>query len=237
MKELDLAQPAIAWHTIRDTIAESAVSSLVTGTLGKLAMDVKLMMQTEVGEVYEPFAHGRGSSSTMPQKRNPISSCYIHACAGVVRQQVAALLDAMVADHERSTGHGRSMDALPSVPADRWSAEPGEVGPRRTRGRCEAHAGQPGFYERPGGFGGGHDGSRPVPRRERAHDLVYDLCREAIRQDRPLLGSSERERRHHKARRSQEAHRALRPVELPRLSGVMVDRVLERMRSAHIKAD
>jgi 3-carboxy-cis,cis-muconate cycloisomerase len=74
------------------------------GTLGKLGMDVKLMMQTEVGEVYEPYHHGRGSSSTMPQKRNPISSCYIHAAISVVRQHAAALLDAMVADHERSTG-------------------------------------------------------------------------------------------------------------------------------------
>ena len=67
-------------------------------------MDVKLMMQTEVAEVYEPYAHGRGSSSTMPQKRNPISSCYIHAQVSVVRQHAAALMDAMVADHERSTG-------------------------------------------------------------------------------------------------------------------------------------
>ena len=62
------------------------------------------MMQTEVEEVYEPFAEGRGSSSTMPQKRNPISSNYIHACIAMVRQHVAALLDAMVEDHERSTG-------------------------------------------------------------------------------------------------------------------------------------
>ena len=78
--ELGLKQPVIAWHTIRDNIAEvGAFLGLVGGTLGKLSMDVKLMMQTEVGEVYEPFAHGRGSSSTMPQKRNPISSCYIHA--------------------------------------------------------------------------------------------------------------------------------------------------------------
>src|SRR3989441_4342689 len=105
MQELKLAQPDIAWHTQRDRIAEvGCFLGMVTGTLGKLATDVKLMMQTEVAEVYEPFAPGRGSSSTMPQKRNPISSCYIHACAGVVRQQVAALLDAMVADHERSTG-------------------------------------------------------------------------------------------------------------------------------------
>src|SRR5260370_15593870 len=55
-------------------------------------------------EAAEPFAQGRGSSSTMPQKRNPISCCYIHAAISVVRQYAAALLDAMVAEHERSTG-------------------------------------------------------------------------------------------------------------------------------------
>jgi len=105
--ELGLKQPVIAWHTIRDNIAEvGTVLGLIGGTLGKLSMDVKLMMQTEVGEVYEPYAHGRGSSSTMPQKRNPISSCYIHAAISVVRQHAAALMDAMVADHERSTGPG-----------------------------------------------------------------------------------------------------------------------------------
>ena len=65
----------IAWHTIRDNIAEVGfVLGLIGGTLGKLSTDIKLMMQTEVGEVYEPYHHGRGSSSTMPQKRNPISS-------------------------------------------------------------------------------------------------------------------------------------------------------------------
>ena len=103
MAELGLGQPVIAWHTVRDNIAEvGCFLGLVGGTLGKLSMDVKLMMQTEVGEVYEPYAHGRGSSSTM-QKRNPISSCYIRRIS-VVRQHAAALMDAMVADHERSTG-------------------------------------------------------------------------------------------------------------------------------------
>ena len=105
MAELGLGQPEIAWHTMRDRIAEvGCFLGLVSGTLGKIAFDVKLMMQTEVEEVFEPFAEGRGSSSTMPQKRNPISSVYIHACISLVRQQVAALLDAMVEDHERSTG-------------------------------------------------------------------------------------------------------------------------------------
>src|SRR5207248_7294307 len=91
MKKLGLGTPSIAWHTVRDTIAEvGAFLGLVGGSLGKIAMDVKLMMQTEVGEVYEPFAPGRGSSSTMPQKRNPISCLYIHANISVARQHVAA---------------------------------------------------------------------------------------------------------------------------------------------------
>src|SRR6202020_888736 len=80
MKELGLGQPEIAWHTVRDRIAEvGCFLGLVTGVCGKIAFDVKLMMQTEVEEVYEPFHEGRGSSSTMPQKGNPISSVYTTA--------------------------------------------------------------------------------------------------------------------------------------------------------------
>src|SRR6266404_5972284 len=87
-KELNLAQPEIAWHTVHDRIAEvGCFLGLVTGICNKIAYDVKLMMQTEVEEVYEPFHEGRGSSSTMPQKRNPISCVYITAQTGVVRSQ------------------------------------------------------------------------------------------------------------------------------------------------------
>ena len=104
-REIGLAQPDIAWHTERDRIAETGCFlGLLTGTLAKFATDLKLMMQTEVGEASEPYVANRGSSSTMPQKRNPISCCYIYACAASVRQGVAALLDAMVEDHERGTG-------------------------------------------------------------------------------------------------------------------------------------
>ncbi len=103
---LCLAQPLIAWHTMRDTIAEvGAVLGLICGTLEKIATDVKTMMATEIAEVMEPDGGGgRGASSTMPQKRNPISCAYITACAGVVRQHLAALLTAMNADFERATG-------------------------------------------------------------------------------------------------------------------------------------
>src|SRR3954452_11421335 len=105
MEELGLGQPEIAWHTVRDRIAEvGCFLGLVAGTLGKVSTDVKLLMQTEVAEVFEPFHQARGSSSTMPQKRNPISCLYIHSTAALVRQNAAALMEAAVADHERSTG-------------------------------------------------------------------------------------------------------------------------------------
>lgn len=105
MDELGLGKPDIPWHVARDGVTE-AVSflALVTGTLAKIATDVMLMMQTEIGEAFEPFEEGRGSSSTMPQKRNPIACEFIIGAAKVVRQQVGLMLDGMVADHERATG-------------------------------------------------------------------------------------------------------------------------------------
>jgi 3-carboxy-cis,cis-muconate cycloisomerase len=229
MKELGLAQPVIAWHTIRDTIAEvGCFLGLVSGTLGKLAMDVKLMMQTEVGEVYEPFAHGRGSSSTMPQKRNPISSCYIHACAGVVRQQVAALLDAMVADHERSTGPWEiEWIALPeafvltagALNQAKFLVAGLEVDAKRMRANLALTNGLVVSEAVMMGLA-------PYLGREHAHDLVYDLCREAIRLDRPLLHLLAENAEISKHVDRAKLAELCDPVNYLGLSGVMVDRVL-----------
>ena len=174
MEELGLGQPEIAWHTVRDRIAEvGCFLGLVTGTLGKVSTDVKLMMQTEVEEVFEPFAEGRGSSSTMPQKRNPISSAYIHACVGVVRQHVAALLDAMVADHERSTGPWEiEWIVLPEIFAltagalaqGRFVLEGLQVDPARMRRNLDATGGLVVSEAVMMGLG-------PALGRQRAHDL------------------------------------------------------------------
>jgi 3-carboxy-cis,cis-muconate cycloisomerase len=103
--ELGLATPPIAWHVGRDGLAEVAgFLGLLTGSLGKIATDVALLMQAEVGEVAEPYQAGRGGSTTMPQKRNPIACEFILACAANVRQLVPVMLGAMVQDHERATG-------------------------------------------------------------------------------------------------------------------------------------
>ncbi len=106
MTELGLETPCVPWHVARDGLAEAvAFLGLVTGTLGKIATDVMLLMQTEVGEAFEPFMPGRGSSSTMPQKRNPISAELMAASARSVRQDVGLMLDSLAgADHERATG-------------------------------------------------------------------------------------------------------------------------------------
>ena len=104
-KELDLAPPLAPWHVCRDALAETvSFLGLVTGSLAKIATDIILLAQTEVGEVAEPYIAGRGQSSTMPQKRNPIASEYILAAARMVQALVPVMQGAMAQDHERATG-------------------------------------------------------------------------------------------------------------------------------------
>lgn len=103
--ELKLGIPATTWHVARDGLAEAVnLLALVTGSLGKVALDIMLMASTEFAEVYEPFVKGRGASSTMPQKRNPISSELMLAVSKAVRQHAGLMMDAMVQDFERATG-------------------------------------------------------------------------------------------------------------------------------------
>jgi 3-carboxy-cis,cis-muconate cycloisomerase len=103
--ELGLRDPEITWHVARDGLAEIVGLLAATGaTLGKIGADVAVMSSTEFGEVAEPFVQGRGASSTMPQKRNPISSELMVAAAKLLRGKSAAMLDAMMQDFERATG-------------------------------------------------------------------------------------------------------------------------------------
>jgi len=104
-EELGLGIPVATWHVARDGFAEAVnFLALVTGSLGKIATDIMIMASTEFAEVYEPFVKGRGASSTMPQKRNPISSELMLAAAKAVRQHAGLMLDATIQDFERATG-------------------------------------------------------------------------------------------------------------------------------------
>jgi 3-carboxy-cis,cis-muconate cycloisomerase len=229
MKELGLGQPLISWHTVRDNIAEVGnFLALVGGSLGKIAMDVKLLMQTEVAEVAEPFAPGRGSSSTMPQKRNPISCLYIHANISVVRQHAAALMDAMVADHERSTGPWEiEWVVLPEIfcllsgalKQTRFILAGLEVDAQRMRANIDLTNGMVMSEAVMMGLA-------PYIGREYAHDLVYDLCREAIAGNRQLVDvlAAHAEIGKHVSRAQLEGF--CDPANSLGQAGVMVDRVL-----------
>ncbi len=102
---LDLPLPDAPWHTQRDRIADIAGAlATVAGSCGKIARDVSLMMQTDVGEAFEPSGEGRGGSSTMPHKRNPVASAYALAAATMAPNLAATIFAAQVQEHERSAG-------------------------------------------------------------------------------------------------------------------------------------
>ena len=111
-RELNLGVPAMPWHAQRDSFVEFAGwLSLVTGSLGKMAEDIILLAQTEVGEVGESAEAGRGGSSTMPQKSNPITSELILAAARANASLLSAMHHAQIQEHERAT-HGWQMEWL-----------------------------------------------------------------------------------------------------------------------------
>lgn len=104
-KELSLPLPDAPWHTHRDRIAEVASAfAILAGTCGKIARDISLLMQTDVAEAFEPSGEGRGGSSTLPHKRNPVAAATALAAAAMAPNLAATIFAAQVQDHERSAG-------------------------------------------------------------------------------------------------------------------------------------
>ena len=116
-EELHLPLPAIPWHTHRDRIVEIASAlGLCLGTLGKIARDISLHAQTEIAELAEPAGEGRGGSSTMPQKRNPVTCATVLAAAHRVPGLVSTMLSSMVQEQERGLGGWQAeWETLPEI--------------------------------------------------------------------------------------------------------------------------
>ncbi|BDB28288.1 3-carboxy-cis,cis-muconate cycloisomerase [Cupriavidus sp. TA19] len=116
-RELGLAAPVLPWHAHRDRMVEVATTlGMLTGTLGKMARDISLLMQTEVAEVAEPTGPGRGGSSTMPHKRNPVGCAAVLTASVRVPPLVATMLSGMVQEHERALGGWQAeWDTLPQI--------------------------------------------------------------------------------------------------------------------------
>lgn len=232
MQELGLGVPTATWHTMRDSLAESVTFlGLMTGTLAKIGCDIALMMQTEVGEVYEPFLPGRGSSSTMPQKRNPVGTEMMMVAAETVRSDLHMMLGGMVQDHERASGPYKfELIALPrafiaSSGALQHAVDilPGlEVNEARmlknldaTHGLIVSEAVMMGLA--------------PYLGRQTAHDIVYDACRDAIDRDTTLLAVL-REMPEITAHASDAELTAMcDPANYVGLAGDMVDRILSEL--------
>jgi 3-carboxy-cis,cis-muconate cycloisomerase len=189
-EELQLSLPLAPWHGHRDRMAEVATSlGLLTGTLGKIARDISLHSQTEVAEVCEPAGEGRGSSSTMPHKRNPVTCAVVLAAANRVPGLASTMLAAMVQEEERGLGGWQAeWETLPEIVRLSGGAlhhlaqmlPALEVDPERMRQNLDATQGLI-FAEAASTALGDRMGKMP------AHMLVEAACTRAREQKRHLL--------------------------------------------------
>jgi 3-carboxy-cis,cis-muconate cycloisomerase len=189
-RALGLAEPDITWHVARDGLVEMVQTlAVICGALGKIGYDVMILMATEIGEVFEPFSSHRGASSTMPQKRNPISSEILLANAKASRDAASLMLDAMVQDLERATGPWHC----------EWLSLPQAC--LLTAGSlAQAHFMLSGLIVEPKAMRKNLDSTRglivaeavmmglaPALGRQTAHDEVYAACRDAFERGDGLL--------------------------------------------------
>jgi len=186
---LQLREPELPWHSQRDNLVEMGqVLALLVGSLGKFAKDIALLMQAEVGEVSEPMKEGRGGSSTMPHKHNPVGSAAVLAAAARVPGLVATLLGAMPQEHERGLGLWQAeWETLPEIfrlTAAALSrsieiAEGLEVFPERMRTNLDAMLGLPLSEAVSAALA-------PKIGRTAAHTIVRKAGSEAVRTNQPL---------------------------------------------------
>jgi 3-carboxy-cis,cis-muconate cycloisomerase len=227
--ELGLALPDVPWHTQRDGIAEVATTlGLLVGTLGKMARDVALLMQSEVGEAFEPAAPSRGGSSTMPHKRNPVSAAVVLAAATRVPGLVSVMLSAMVQEHERGLGGWHAeWETLPEICmlaagalTHATSAIAGlEVDPARmsanlglTHGLAMAEAVSMALAMHVG--------------KPSAHEIVERACRESALRQRPLLAILDTDAQVRRCLSTRDLERLLDPARYTGQAQAFVARVL-----------
>ena len=188
--ELQLSLPAAPWHSHRDRMAEVATTlGLLTGTLGKIARDISLHSQTEVQELLEPAGEGRGGSSTMPHKRNPVTCAVVLAAANRIPGLVSTMLAAMLQEQERGLGPWHAeWETLPEILRLSGGAlhhlaamlPALEVNPERMRQNLDATRGLI-FAEAVSNALANRMGKMP------AHMLVEAACKKAQEQNRRLL--------------------------------------------------
>ena len=228
-RELRLGDPDITWHVARDGLTEAVQTlGLITGSLAKIALDVMMMMSTEFSEVAEPFVESRGASSTMPQKRNPISCELILAAARIVRQSSGLMLDALVTDFERATGPWHlEWAAIPeaflatasALHQARFMLSGLIVDPARMRRNLDMTSGLIVAEAVMMGLA-------PHMGRNEAHDVVYEACRAALEKGGTLLAHLEADVRVTRHLRGAELAALVEPGNYLGVAGRMIDAVV-----------
>jgi 3-carboxy-cis,cis-muconate cycloisomerase len=231
-RELDLAVPEIPWHVARDTVTEAVCwCGILCGALSKMATDVMLLMQTEVAEVFEPHEAGRGGSSTMPQKRNPIACEYVLAQARGVHALVPQVMSAMALDHERGTGPWQAEPlAIPqalllthgALDQARQIAQGMTVDGARMRRNLDATGGAIMAEAVMMGLA-------PKLGRGAAHDAVHHACDVALAERIPLAEALGRDEAVSSRLGPDAIGRITDPSTYLGSAGLFVDRVLERL--------
>ena len=236
---LGLPLPDIPWHAHRDRFAQLACAlGIAAGTCGKIGRDIALLAQTEVGEAAEATAPGRGGSSTMPQKQNPVASSVALAAAGRAPGLVATMLGAMVQEHERGLGNWQvEWDTLPDLvvvtAAGAGAAAEALDGLVVDTNRMRANA------EASGGILLAESMSMALAAsigKHEAHACIAAACRRAAAEGRPLadvLGDDPRVTLH--LDRGEIARR-LSPANYLGATRDYIDRVVERVGAAHAGA-
>ena len=236
-KELDLQYDDIPWHASRDSIAEIlSFLALLGGSLGKIAYDVIIMSSNELGEVSEPFIPGRGASSTMPQKRNPISSEVVLAASKLLRANAGLGLDAMVVDFERASGPWHlEWVAIPdsfvlavgalhqmnfALSGLVVNADAMERNLLSTKGLIVGEAVMMGLATQMG--------------RGKAHDVVYEACKEAIEGDKALVDVLKGKKEVVEMVGERELEKFCDPKAYLGVSQLVVDKVLEMAGSGSV---
>jgi 3-carboxy-cis,cis-muconate cycloisomerase len=238
-EELKLPVPDVSWHSRRDRVAEIAATlGLCTGTLGKIARDISLHTQTEIAEVFEPAGEGRGGSSTLPHKRNPVTCAVVLAAAIRVPALVSTILSAMVQEEERGLGGWHAeWETMPeligltggalhhlaeTIPGLEIDAEKMRENLELTHGLIFAEAVQMALAAPMG--------------RSAAHEHVEAAAKLAVKEHRHLRDVVKSDPEIGKHLSAKEIDRLFNPADYLGVAGQLIDRVLKAHASRNLKS-
>jgi 3-carboxy-cis,cis-muconate cycloisomerase len=227
---LHLKEPSLPWFGQRDRVFILAATLVgLTGSLGKIAKDVSLMAQTEVAECHEGVAPGKGGSSTMPHKKNPVHCAAVLTQATVLPGLLGVLASALPQEHERALGGWQAeWQAMPQILQGTESALQAsvallaglEIRPQAMRANIDISRGLVMAESVALGLA-------PQIGKEAAHALLERISREAVEKNQTLGEALRQDPETSRLATPEQFAKWLSPLAYLGMSGAFVDRALE----------